>query len=77
MEYDEWKMAFSNTSGLYQYRVIPYGLSCTPSVFQCFISNVLRDKLEKFVIAYINDILIYSSSLQSYIGHVKEVLSHI
>lgn len=62
VEYDEWKTAFSNTSSHYQYRVMPYGLSCTPSVFQCFINNVLRDMLEKFMIAYINDILIYSPS---------------
>lgn len=57
---DKWKTVFSATSGHYEYCIIPYGLSCAPSVFQCLTNDMLRDMLGKFVIAYIDDILIYS-----------------
>lgn len=59
---NEWKMVSSMTSGHYQYQVMLYGLSSAPLVFQCFIIYVLRDFLGRFVIAYIDDILIYTCS---------------
>lgn len=65
---DEWKTAFSTTSGHYMYQVMPYGLSGTPLVFQCFINDILRHFLGTFAIAYIDDILIYS---RNYKKHVK------
>lgn len=55
---------------------MPFGLSCAPLVFQCLISNVLREMLGKFIIAYIHGIFIYSHSLESQVNHVKKVLSH-
>lgn len=70
---DKWKTAFSTTSGHYQHRVMPYGLACTPSVFQCFINDVLRDFLGKFVITYIDDIFTYSPSKGTYISHVSSI----
>lgn len=54
---DEWKMAFSTTSGHYQYQVIPYELACAPSVFQCLINDVLQDFLGRFVIAHTMSLL--------------------
>lgn len=52
------EMAFSTTYGNYKYEyVMPYGPSCAPLVFQCLISYVLKDILDKFFIAYIDDIL--------------------
>lgn len=54
---------------------MPYGLSHTPLVFQCLINDVLRDKLGKFKIAYTDDILIYSLSLESHVIHTKKFLS--
>lgn len=71
---DEWKMTFCTPTGHYQYNVMPYGLAGAPSVFQCFINDVVREMLGKFVIAYIDDILIYSKSLKEHIEHVKWVL---
>ncbi len=57
-EGDEWKMAFSTTSGHYEYLVMPFGLVNSPSVFQAFINDVFRDMLNRWVIVYIDDILI-------------------
>ncbi len=70
-EGDEWKTAFSTTSGHYEYLVMPFGLSNSPSVFQAFINDVFRDLLNRWVIVYIDDILIYSDSNQDHIKHVS------
>ena len=42
-EGDEWKKAFSTTSGHYEYLVMPYGLTNAPSVFQAFVDKIFRD----------------------------------
>lgn len=70
-------MAFSTTTGHYQYRVMLYGLAEALSVFQCFINVELREMLGRFVIAYIDDILIFSKSYQEHVNHMKEVLSKL
>ncbi|KAI4898691.1 hypothetical protein NFI96_020791 [Prochilodus magdalenae] len=76
-EGDEWKTAFLTTRGHYEYLVMPFGLRNAPSVFQSFINDVLRDMLGLFVIAYIDDILIYSPDLPTHIQHVRRVLSRL
>lgn len=56
---DEWKTVFSTTSGLYQNSVMPYGLANAPSCFQAFMNDIFRNWLQKFVIIYFDDTLIY------------------
>ncbi|MGL4472165.1 MAG: reverse transcriptase family protein, partial [Aeromonas hydrophila] len=46
---DEWKTAFITPSGHYQYRVMPYGLSISPAVFQGFMNEVFRPYLQRYV----------------------------
>lgn len=77
-EVDEWKTAFRPSTGHYQYKVMPYGLSGSPSVFQCFINHVLRECLRHYVIAYIDDILIYSPNVHvSQVSRLLELLIEI
>ncbi|KAL0153008.1 hypothetical protein M9458_051687, partial [Cirrhinus mrigala] len=76
-EGDEWKTAFLTTRGHYEYLVMPYGLANSPSVFQSFINEIFRDLLNKCVIAYIDDILIYSPDLNQHIKDVKTVLARL
>ncbi len=76
-EGDEWKTAFSTTSGHYEYLVMPFGLSNSPSVFQAFINDVFRDMLNRWVIVYIDDILIYSDSYKDHVKHVRVVLQRL
>ncbi|KAL0185475.1 hypothetical protein M9458_021172, partial [Cirrhinus mrigala] len=65
-EGDEWKTAFSTTTGHYEYRVMPFGLVNSPSVFQSFINDV-------WVIIYMDDILVYSESLEKVL---QRLISH-
>ncbi|KAL0172449.1 hypothetical protein M9458_032760, partial [Cirrhinus mrigala] len=74
---DEWKIAFITPTGHYEYRVMPYGLSNSPSIFQNFMNKIYRDMLHQFVIIYIDDILIYSPPLQDHRRHVNQVLQRL
>ncbi|KAI2650806.1 Transposon Tf2-6 polyprotein [Labeo rohita] len=76
-EGDEWKTAFSTTSGHYEYRVMPFGLVNSPSYFQAFINDVFRDMLNRWVIAYMDDILVYSNSYSEHVQHVRSVLQRL
>ncbi|KAL0190182.1 hypothetical protein M9458_012880 [Cirrhinus mrigala] len=76
-EGDEWKTGFSTTTGHYEYLVMPFGLVNSPSVFQAFINDVFRDMLNRWVIVYIDDILIYSNSFHDHINHVRSVLQRL
>ncbi|KAK3572382.1 hypothetical protein QTP86_032681 [Hemibagrus guttatus] len=76
-EGDEWKTAFHTTHGHYEYRVMPFSLTNVPAVFQALINGVFQDLLGKGVIAYIDDILVYSKSLEEHVLHVREVLSRL
>ncbi|KAK3528203.1 hypothetical protein QTP86_025112, partial [Hemibagrus guttatus] len=74
---NEWKTAFHMTHGHYEYRVMPFGLTNAPAVFQALINGVFQDLLGKGVIAYIDDILVYSTSMEEHVRHVWEVLSRL
>jgi hypothetical protein len=63
--------------GLYEYRVMPFGLTNTPASFQRWMNEVLSDYLDVFCIAYLDDILIYSVSLEEYQRHVRQVLQRL
>ncbi|KAL0150314.1 hypothetical protein M9458_054422 [Cirrhinus mrigala] len=74
---DEWKTAFSTTSGHYEYLVMPFGLANSPSFFQAFVNEVFRDMLNRWVIVYIDDILIYSNSYSEHVTHVRATLQRL
>ncbi len=76
-EGDEWKTAFVTPTGHYEYQVMPYELVNAPSVFQDFMHEVLREYLHRFVLVYIDDILIYSRSMAEHRHHVAEVLKRL
>ncbi|KAK3572571.1 hypothetical protein QTP86_000423 [Hemibagrus guttatus] len=76
-EWDEWKTTFHTTHGHYEYLVMPFSLTNAPAVFQSLINGVFQDILGKWMIAYIDNILVYSTSLEKHVRHVREVLSRL
>jgi hypothetical protein len=75
---EEWKTAFRTRYGLYQWKVMPFGLTGAPATFQRYINWVLREYLDDFCTAYIDDILVFSSgSLEDHRAKVRKVLSKL
>src|SRR6266478_6331703 len=73
-EGDEPKTTFRTRYGSYEWRVMPFGLTNDPAVFQRFINKVLGNLLDVYVVGYIDDILIYSDSVDQHRDHIREVL---
>lgn len=76
-EGDEWKTAFITRFGLFECLVANFGMTGAPSSFQHYINHNLFDILDKYVTAYLDDILIYSKSRKEHRQHVREVLSRL
>ena len=64
-------MAFKIQYGYFEYQVIFFGLSNIPSIFQKYINKILAEKLNIFVIAYLNSILIYIKNFRQ--SHFKAI----
>ena len=62
-EGDEWKTAFRTRYGYFKYQVMLFGLSNTPATFQGYVNKILAEKLDVFVIVYLDDIPIYTEDL--------------
>lgn len=74
---DEWKTAFRTRYGHFEYQVLPFGLANAPATFQAYINAALAEKLDIFVIVYLDDILIYSENPKDHVDHVKWVLDRL
>ena len=59
-ESDEWKTAFWTRYSYFEYQVMPFGLSNVPTTFHKYVNKILAEKLDIFVIIYLDDILIYT-----------------
>jgi len=74
-EEDEAKTAFcAPSAGQFAWRVLPMGLKVAPSVFARMMQKVLRPFLGKFCVTYLDDIGIYSDSIQEHLEHIRLVL---
>ena len=73
----EQKTAFLTRYGLFEYLVMPFGLCNAPGTFQAFINETLRDFLDVFCTAYLDDILVYSSTERDHVHHVRQVLEKL
>jgi hypothetical protein len=77
-EGDEWLTAFRTRFGLYEWLVTPFGLANAPSTFQRYINWALRDILDDFASAYLDDILVFTDgSLREHRKHVRMVFQRL
>ena len=77
VEKDEEKIAFRTRFGLYHWRVRPFGLYNALVSFQSMMDNNFHDLLDNGVIAYLDDLLIYTKNVDKHVPLVREVLSRL
>jgi transposase InsO family protein/dUTPase len=67
------KTAFTSNHGIFEFKVMPFGLTNAPSSFQRLMDEVLQPILGKFVLVYLDDLIIFSKDLPQHIVHLKTV----
>ena len=73
----EWKTVFRCGYGLFEYTVMPFGLCNTRGTFQHYMNDTFREFLDKFLIIYLDDMLLYSDTLAEHHAHVRLVLEQL
>ena len=71
------KTAFSTRYGLYEYLVMSFSFTNAPAYFVYLMNSVFMEELDKFVVVFIDDILIFSTNAEEHAEHLRVVLSRI
>lgn len=76
-ESDRKKTAFSTPFGHYEFIRMPFGLKNAPSTFQRLMNTVLREHINKICVVYLDDILIFSTSLEEHLSSIKKIFDKL
>ena len=71
------KTAFRTQRGQFEFVVMPFGVTNAPATFQRMMNSIFKEELDDFVLVYLDDILIFSETLQEHIKHIKTALEKL
>ncbi|GBG67861.1 hypothetical protein CBR_g981 [Chara braunii] len=74
---DRYKTTFKTRYGHFEWLVMSFGLTNAPTTFQAAMTTAFRHMLDKFILIYLNDILVYSRSLDEHVEHLRTVLDQL
>lgn len=74
-EEDKKKTAFVTPHGLYEFNRMPFGLKNAPATFQRLMNEILRDHINRTCVVYLDDILIFSTTLQEHVRAITEIFT--
>ena len=76
-EGDRHKTAFTTSQGLFEYNVLPMGLCNSPGIFMQLMNDTFAEFLNKFVLVFLDDIIVYSNTLEEHEQHVRQALTRL
>ncbi|GBG72695.1 hypothetical protein CBR_g12263 [Chara braunii] len=74
---DQPKTAFRSRFGHYEFTVTPFGLTNAPATSQRAMNDIFRDTLEQYVLVYLDDILVFSRTLEEHLRHLRYILDRL
>ena len=76
-EEDIPKTAFRTQRGHFEFVVMPFGVTNAPSTFQRMMNSLFKEELDDYVLVYLDDILVFSSTLEEHIAHIRKALERL